>query len=146
MATPLALRSTQVRIYIAWMAHSVRKYEHCDPGNTASRAWNTVSQDKVHPYIKMWHNIGDFYMNSALKEMSDEEITDQWKAAIRVGFSTDETTVPAEFVRQAQLDWDKRGWTRYESKRAKRHKLFNKAALIGVLACSGLDLGFFGDV
>jgi hypothetical protein len=140
MATPLALRSTQVRMYIAWMAHAVYDYPKCNPGNTASRAWDTVSQDKVHPYISMWHNIGDFYITSKLKDMSDEEITESWTAGIRVGVKeiTGHTTVSAESLRQAQLDWKNRGWTRYESKRAKRHKWINKGAVIGALACFGL--------
>ena len=145
MYTPLALRAPKVRLITGWFAQALNNYAVCKPANTAQRAFSCMTENRVHPYIRMWHNIGHVYLALGFNKLSDEEIIDIYNAAIKVGYKNSYGNISAEGLRKAVVEWDKRGWTRYESKRDKRHKLFNKGLVMGAVLCTGLDVGIFAE-
>ena len=144
MNTPLALRKPSVRLAVAYLAHARYDYQACSPDNSFSRFANycgdLVSSDiDSHPWHKMWCSIGKFYTTMKYDEMSDDEILDQYNAALRVGFKTPTRQIEAAAVQQAVKDWNQRGWKRYVQRSASRHGLATKLA-IGSLVIFGIDL------
>ena len=143
MSTPLYLRSTQVRLYIAYMADAWRSYPDTDTGNTLSRIKDSFdsTQDGDHKYLDMWSSIGAFFEKMGYKEMHDSEITDAFNAAFAIGFTAPNgTKVEASAIKATVKRWRNNGWFRYEQKRASRRKIFGRVAIIG-LACVGLPIG-----
>lgn len=141
MKTPLALRSFKTRMCVAYLAQAAHTYEDCKPGNTFSRAYSSCT-DSVHPYIKMWHNIGTFYNRANLGHLSDEEINARFDGAFRVGFNHCFRDITAEQVRTAYQTWETRGWNRYEIRRKRRHGWTGKILLTSVLLGSGIEIPF----
>ncbi len=142
MKTPLALRSLNVRLATAYMAHAVNNYMNCKPGNSFTRfgtALKCACKDEFSndSWYTMWCSIGDFYNEMDFGEMSDEEIIEQYNGALRVGF-TYRKQIEASAVQSAVKAWSDRKWKRYVQKSSSRHKWTGRAALIAALTCVGV--------
>ena len=79
--TPLALRPLDIRLKVAYLADAFNSYAPTEPGNTLSRAYSSL--DGTHPYVAMWHSIGNFYTKQEWTELSDAELKEELIVAFR---------------------------------------------------------------
>ena len=143
MKTPLALRPVHARLSVAYLAHAALKYDDCKANNSFTRFGNFCKDiaetgHSQHPWFNMWCSIGEFYDSMNFGEMSDDEITDQYNGALRVGYTYKDTIVDASAVQQAVYAWRERGWKRYLQRSASRHRWVGRSAVIAALACVGV--------
>ena len=139
----LALRPLTVRLNIAYMAMAASKvagnpYPDCFIGNSLERL-----ATKNHPYTRIWKRVNDFYNAQDMDKLCDAELTDQYRAAMAVGFTTKGgRKVAASDIHEAVAAWQKRGWFRYEQRRNGRRQVAYKYAPLAALSLVGL----FGGV
>ena len=142
--TVLAWRPLEIRLMVAYMATAGRTLVKCDPESTLDRQLYRPSGGtkeynpadpyyNMHPYSRMWFEIGDWYTEQGFDKMSDARIKEKYMTAL----ATDKR------VARARDTWAKYDWKEYETRRNSRRQTAGKYALPAVSLvgiCFGLVL------
>lgn len=143
--TPLALRPLDIRLKVAYLADAFNSYAPTEPGNTLSRAYSSL--DGTHPYVAMWHSIGNFYTKQEWTELSDAELKEELIVAFRLGYTHKATGAirNAEDILKCVQKWRDCGWFRYEQHRDGRRTNVYRWAPLGVSVAILLTTGAWVD-
>ena len=168
--TPLSERSFNARISFAYIVDAFENFADCNPGSTWERIqtnmdeWTTVhakqnrsgapvlpseEQYKKHAYSAMWLKIEKYYASFTFdgvkaSELSSSEFLGYVRAALTKGATYGSKSVSGADVIASAALWSKRGWFRYEEKRAGKLKIVKKVAFFSGLLAVGPVLGAFG--
>lgn len=139
--TQLKDRSFASRMAFAYMADALYEYKAVATSNTYDR----FLTEGTHPYTRMWNSIAFMYDNMKsdgvpLSELSTTEFLHFSQKGAQLGFTFNGKSIDAAQVRAKAACWSKRGWFRYEEKRAEK---FNTAKKVGYVAVV-IALGMFG--
>ena len=150
--TALCFRPASIRtkVYQLYAAQILEKGEDLYNGSTGS-TWDRVQYnfdqtnkgDMWHPYEKLTYKAAEWHKYAGLDKMSDREVFDLYKKALRLGIQIGKSYASAENIRAAAVHFEKRGWNRYEEKRDGKSKTamqVGKWSLIVAGACFGIVL------
>ena len=128
-------RSFKARLAFAYMADAYHDFAECTPGSTLDR----YLTEGMHPYKRMWNRIQGMYdymkdrEGVRLSELSATEFLHFCQTATQLGFTYQGSNVDASKVRSKAAAWSKRGWFRYEEKRAQKIGYAKKGATFAAL-------------
>lgn len=136
--TYLYARPVNVRIAVGqlWFAAQNSTPAFCEPGESLDRLW-----DDNHPYSRIWHSISCFYESCNLHSVTDADILDHLRIAMRCEHTISNRVITPERMQQSIKLWDTYGWTRYETKRAGKMRAIKQYAMPAV-GLVGLCFGF----
>lgn len=139
-------------------------FPETNPGSTTTRALNYFGQligNNIHPYTKMWEDIGDYYQATSTKELSNKSLSTFLKNSFAngIGYNVEAglswfqakgfrleaaeedprhsyLIATAEDQEASAQRWIKYGWINYEERKQDKLDSSMKLARIGLTATS----------
>ena len=156
--TELRNRSWRARLAFGYMVDAIENFVSCPTGSTLSRFSDSIQNQpngptkyQPVPYTRMWNTITRYhdemeFEGVPLSELSDSEFLSYVQRAPQLGFTYKTSKVEGSRVMAKASAWSKRGWFRYEEKRARQLGFAKRGAILGGFLLLGDFVGVFGAV